>query len=200
MPQLIRPDPRLQTAFLDALAESREEDAEADHWFGLASSAAGRTRWQREDLESTDAFASFVADQLRDVEEDAPRPAGYVPATLLWWVAGDRWLGRLSLRHRLTPFLRDIGGHVGYFVRPSARRRGHATAMLRESLPWAYDLGIDPVLVTCDDDNVASRRVIEANGGVLEDQRERKLRYWVPTRRLEPADGTFGAYGSRGGR
>ena len=86
------------------------------------------------------------------------------------------------MRHRLTEFLRDVGGHVGYYVRPSRRRRGHATAMLRAVLPYAADLGLERVLVTCDDTNEGSRRVIEAAGGVLEDQRGVKLRYWLPTR------------------
>jgi predicted acetyltransferase len=74
-----------------------------------------------------------------------------------------------------------MGGHIGYDVRPSARRRGHATAMLRAALPVARGLGIESALVTCDEDNVASRKVIEANGGVFEDQRGDKLRFWIPT-------------------
>jgi predicted acetyltransferase len=65
------------------------------------------------------------------------------------------------------------------FARPSARERGHATAMLAAALPVARGLGIGHALVTCDDDNLASRKVIEANGGVLEDQRAVKLRYWA---------------------
>ena len=104
-----------------------------------------------------------------------------MPVTTLWWLADDEYLGRIAVRHRLTPHLRDTGGHIGYDVRPSARRRGHATAMLRAVLPVARDLGIGPALVTCDVDNVASRKVIEANGGVLEDQRGGKLRFWVDT-------------------
>jgi predicted acetyltransferase len=64
-------------------------------------------------------------------------------------------------------------------VRPSARRRGIATAALRAALPQAAALGIHEVLVTCDDDNIGSARVIEANGGVLEDVRGDKRRYWV---------------------
>ena len=100
---------------------------------------------------------------------------------MLWWVDGDTFLGRLSIRHRLTRRLLDWGGLIGYDVRPTARRRGHATAMLRAALPWALELGIDPALVTCDDDNVGSIRVIEAAGGELEDVRGVKRRYWVPT-------------------
>jgi predicted acetyltransferase len=124
-------------------------------------------------------FEAYVAGQRAQAEEDAPRPRGWVPATYLWYVDGAAFLGRLSIRHRLTPWLRDYGGHIGYDVRPSARRRGHATAMLREALPWCVDLGIDPVLVTCDTDNIASRKVIEHSGGTLEDERHGKLRFWV---------------------
>ena len=66
-------------------------------------------------------------------------------------------------------------------MRPTARRRGHATRALAQMLPRCARLGIDPALVTCDVDNEASRRTIERNGGVYEDTREGKLRYWVPT-------------------
>jgi predicted acetyltransferase len=99
----------------------------------------------------------------------------------MWWVHDEEYLGRIAGRHRLAPHLREVGGHFGYDVRPSARRRGHATAMLRAALPIARRLGIEPALVTCDVDNIASRKVIERNGGVLEDQRGDKLRFWVPT-------------------
>jgi predicted acetyltransferase len=126
-------------------------------------------------------FASYVGRLRADAREESPRPDGHVPATTLWWADGDEYLGRLTIRYRLTPYLRDVGGHIGYDVRPSARKRGHATAMLAATLPVARGLGIDHALVTCDDDNIASRKVIETNGGVLEDQRGVKLRYWVPT-------------------
>lgn len=92
-----------------------------------------------------------------------------------------RRLGRLAIRHRLTPYLREVGGHIGYDVRPTARRQGHATAMLSAALPVANQLDIESALVTCDVDNVASRKVIESNGGVFEDQRSGKLRFWIPT-------------------
>ena len=85
------------------------------------------------------------------------------------------------MRHRLTPLLLEVGGHIGYDVRPSARRQGHATAMLRAALPVANGLGIDPALITCDATNTGSRLVIERNGGELEDERFGKLRYWVAT-------------------
>ena len=74
-----------------------------------------------------------------------------------------------------------MGGHIGYDVRPSARRHGHATEMLRQTLPIAHRMGIDPALITCNVDNIGSRTVIERNGGVLEDERAGKLRFWVAT-------------------
>ncbi|WP_405520675.1 GNAT family N-acetyltransferase [Streptomyces canus] len=66
-------------------------------------------------------------------------------------------------------------------VRPGARRRGHATAMLAAALPVCRQLGVARALVTCDADNTASRKVIEANGGEFEDRRGVKLRYWIRT-------------------
>lgn len=60
--------------------------------------------------------------------------------------------------------------------------------MLAAALPVARSLGIDPALITCDEDNTASRKVIEANGGILGDERGGKLRYWVPTSTAQPAD------------
>ena len=127
-------------------------------------------------------FEAYVEWLLAQSLEDAPRPPNHVPATTLWWVSGDEYLGRIALRHRLTPWLLEAGGHIGYDVRPTARRRGHATAMLAAMLPVARGLGIESALVTCDTDNVASRKVIETNGGVYEDERNGKLRFWVPTR------------------
>jgi predicted acetyltransferase len=135
------------------------------------------------DLRDDAAFERFVAAIVADRLEATPRPEGFVPSTELWWVDGDVFLGRIAVRHRLTPMLFELGGHIGYDVRPTARRRGHATEMLRQALPVAHGLGIDPALITCDDDNVGSRTVIERNGGIFEDQRGKKLRYWVPTTR-----------------
>jgi predicted acetyltransferase len=118
---------------------------------------------------------------LADTRERTERPAGFVPSTHLWWVDGNTFLGRLHIRHRLTPFLIEEGGHIGYHVVPSARRQGHATAMLHAGLPVAAGLGIDCALITCDETNLGSRKVIEANGGLFHDRRRGKLRYWVPT-------------------
>jgi predicted acetyltransferase len=136
-------------------------------------------RTQAAQWSTEQGFADYVRGVLDDALEETPRRPGWVPCTTLWYIDGEQYLGRLAIRHRLTPQLSEVGGHVGYDVRPSARRRGHATAMLQAALPVASGLGIDRVLVTCDAGNTASRRVIEANGGVLEDQRGIRLRYWI---------------------
>lgn len=112
-------------------------------------------------------------------------PEGRVPATMLFAFVGDDLVGRVSIRHELNGFLLEVGGHIGYAVRPAFRRRGYATEILRKALETAGGLGIEQVLVTCDVDNVGSRRTIERCGGVLEDIRPGhpgeapKRRYWI---------------------
>ncbi|TGN64954.1 GNAT family N-acetyltransferase [Nocardioides eburneiflavus] len=174
MPELVLPTTSVHESFLEAMDEFIAEGAENSQtaaW--IEHNAPG---WRE-----PEAFARFVDAVRADALEETPRPAHHVPCTTLWWVDGETYLGRLAIRHVLNDFLLDVGGHIGYDVRPTRRREGHATAMLRHALPWAGDLGVDPALVTCDDDNVGSVRVIEAAGGVLEDVRGDKRRYWVPT-------------------
>ena len=129
-----------------------------------------------------EGFAAYVAGVVRDRDEDAPRRPGWVPCTTLWWVDGPAYLGRIAIRHRLTP---TLGRSVDTSATTSAAPPdGRATRPRCSPPPCRWPpLGIDPALVTCDGTNVASRKVIEANGGVLEDQRGVKLRYWVPTGR-----------------
>lgn len=146
------------------------------------NSAIGRyLRDHASALEKDEDFGRFVDAVRAERLEETPRPDGYVPDTELWWVEGDEFLGRIGIRHRLTPMLLEMGGHIGYDVRPSARRRGHATEMLHQALAVAHELGINPALITCDADNIGSRTVIERNGGVLEDERNGKLRFWAAT-------------------
>lgn len=178
MPQLSLPTVEVHRSFLAAMAEFRSEGRGG----GADNSMVGRDLRERGGRWSDpEVFRRYVAQVISDAREDTPRPAGYVPATTLWWVDGDEYLARISIRHRLTPPLLEWGGHIGYDVRPSARRRGYATQMLAAARPVAARLGIDPALITCDLDNVGSRKVIEANGGVLEDKRAGKLRFWMPT-------------------
>lgn len=177
MPALVPPTFRLRRSFAAALAEFMAEGR------GSVNDQSVIGRYIREGANELDdeSFGRFVDGIRAERLEETPRPEGYVPGTELWWVEGDEFFGRIGIRHRLTPMLLEMGGHIGYDVRPSARRRGHATAMLRQALRVAHELRIDPALITCDVDNVGSRTVIERNGGVLEDERNGKLRFWAPT-------------------
>jgi predicted acetyltransferase len=178
MPELIQPTMRVQPSFLAAMQELRaagrggpDDESVAGHEIRTYGST-----WHK-----PEEFTRYIRHLRSQEAEEQARWAGRVPETTLWWVSGDEYLGRIEIRHSLTKALREWGGHIGYDVRPSARRRGHGTAMLGAALPVARALGIDPVLLTCDEGNTGSRKVIEANGGKLEDERDGKLRYWVPT-------------------
>jgi predicted acetyltransferase len=178
MARLSPPTVQVRHSFVAAMREFRAEgrgDAGDDSMAGREIREYGST-WSL-----PEGFGAYVAWVRAQSLEESPRPEGFVPSTTLWWVDGDEFLGRIAIRHRLTASLRVLGGHIGYDVRPSARRRGHATAMLRAALPVARSLGIESALLTCDLDNVASRKVIEHNGGVLEDEVNGKYRLWVPT-------------------
>jgi predicted acetyltransferase len=102
-----------------------------------------------------------------------------VPVTELWYTDADRYIGTVMIRHELTPELRHDGGHIGYHVVPRERRRGHATAMLARALDFCENLGLTQVLITCEEGNLGSRRVIEANAGVLDSNAGGILRYWI---------------------
>ena len=112
-------------------------------------------------------------------------PEGWVPGTTRFLVHEDRILGVFNLRHWLTDGLRLSGGHIGYSVRPSERRKGHGTRLLEAAKALASNKGIERVLVTCNRDNVASARVIETCGGELQDHFYHQdlghevSRYWI---------------------
>jgi predicted acetyltransferase len=160
MPRLVDPTVSVHASFVESVREvNRRPDALID----------------------PAEFAEYVRGLIGQRFEETPRPAGYVPGTTLWWIEGPQFIGRLAIRHRLTPALEREGGHIGYDVRPTARRQGHATAMLQAALPRARALGIDRALITCDTDNIGSRKVIEKNGGEFIDEIDGKYRYWVPT-------------------
>ena len=107
-------------------------------------------------------------------------PQGFVPyIQLISFAADGQAVGFLNLRLRLNDYLLQEGGHIGYSIRPSARGQGFAKEQLRQGLQVAKSKNIKRALVTCDCDNAASRAVILANGGALEDIRGGKERYWI---------------------
>jgi len=93
-------------------------------------------------------------------------PSHVVQENVFWLVHDGRIMGLIKLRHRLNEALLIEGGHIGYGVRPSERRKGYGTMMLRMVLEKARALGLERVLLTCDADNVASAKIIESNGGI----------------------------------
>ncbi len=135
-------------------------------------------------LGSDSSWLEYV-EHLNDLRRATQLPEPWVPATFLLAFVGDDLVGRTSIRHRLNDFLLAAGGHIGYAVRPAFRRRGCATEILTQSVIVARSYDIDRVLVTCDEDNIASAGVIVRCGGVLEnivdnpDGGPRKRRYWI---------------------
>ena len=107
-------------------------------------------------------------------------PEGWVPAIQLVAFSGKgQALGFLNLRLRLNNFLLEKGGHIGYSIRPSERGKGYAKEALRQGLQVAKEKNIKKALVTCSVNNPASRAVILANGGLIEDVRNGVERYWI---------------------
>jgi predicted acetyltransferase len=136
------------------------------------------------------SFSDYV-NQLEGHSRGVGLPEGFVPNTFFVGIVQGVVVGRLSLRHSLNGFLAKIGGHIGYGVIPSQRRRGYATEMLRQALPFCVSLGIEKALITCDEHNVGSRKVIEACEGIFEglidcpESGPPKRRYWLSTTAIE---------------
>lgn len=157
--ELVPPDVARHRAWLEAHREwgpGLHEDG-----FGLRAD---------DDVDSADGFASWVH-RIRWLDD-----------ARLWWVVdGDDVLGGIALRTGGTDLMRL--GHVGYGIRPSARGRGVGTWALGQVLPHARVAGLHRLLLVCLDDNAASIRTIERNGGALEgvvlDDAQRVRRYWI---------------------
>ena len=166
--QLVSPSEKYRESFLRALREFQNEGL--PWWVGGALDTAEHD------------FGAFVAMRLADASR---RTATLVPKTHLWAIAEAQFVGRIAIHHELDDALRVKGGHIGYDTVPSFRGRGIATEMLRQALPVARELGLDDVLLTCDETNEASIRVIERNGGKLRETRalapDRPLKryYWI---------------------
>ncbi|MBB6628446.1 GNAT family N-acetyltransferase [Nocardioides sp. KIGAM211] len=167
MTALVTPDVRLHATWAAAMQEFGDG---YPHGSGLGHEVP---------TYDEEGCAAYVAWLLGAAE--TPIREDWVPCTFLWIAEGDEVVGFLALRHTLNDWLLEEGGHIGYSVRPSRRREGHAGRALGLALPRAAALGLDRVLLTCDEDNLASRGTIEANGGAYEDSRNGKRRYWIAT-------------------
>ena len=173
---LVRPDVRLHPSWSATVTD-----------FG-SGTLHGSGVWHGDGgpLDLTAAGCAAFVELLRPYADPATElPADLVHCDYYWITDGDgadeEVVGFLALRHTLTAWLLEEGGHIGYSVRPSHRGRGHASRALGLAVRRSAELGLDRVLLTCDEPNVASARTIERNGGVYEDTRNGKRRYWIGT-------------------
>jgi predicted acetyltransferase len=119
------------------------------------------------DPEDFEAYVQF----LNEGADESKLADGFVPHSTYWLMdSSHRILGAVNIRHQLNQKLLESGGHIGYGIRPSERRKGYASELLRQSLQITRDLGLEQVLVVCDQTNTASERTILKNGGVLESE------------------------------
>ena len=171
MPQLVLPSTKYKASYLRARKEFE--------CVVLETHRAGQ---------DTDVNAKTLDQFLEKVNNDRKGvnlPKGRVPQTVYWLVEGSRYIGTISIRHRLNKLLRSWGGHIGYSVRPSDRRKVYGTLMLKLVLPKAKKLGLTKVLITCDETNIGSAKIIKANGGVFAGrvpattEHAVKCRYWI---------------------
>lgn len=152
---------------------------------------AGLKDWSDEDL-SWYTFAwrpgmpyNKMLEILENEEKGIDLVEGRVPSTMLYGFAQGAIVGRVNVRHRLNDRLRIRGGHIGYAVSPKHRRRGYATEMVKQTLLFCEQSKINPLLITCSDQNIPSWKLIENCGGVLEgtvldpEKGELIRRYWI---------------------
>lgn len=131
-------------------------------------------------------FEEFVK-TIKGYAEGKNLQPGYVPETTYWLISKGEYIGRLSIRHRLTEHLLKEGGHIGYEIRPSKRKKGYGKEILKLGLEKAKKLGLKKVLVTCNKDNIASKKIILKNGGVFENMIKNEgknyytMRFWIET-------------------
>ena len=166
---------KLTKAYEAQLGEMIDEwraDQELNH--------TNRSPWAifKNDYHDLDYYLKHL--ELKTATEDK------VPDSVFFLLDGDRdrLLGAVNIRHYLNDALLKEGGHIGDGIRPSERRKGYATELVRLALEECRKLGIQRVLMTCDKDNVGSARSIIKNGGVLENEfinsdGEIEQRYWI---------------------
>jgi predicted acetyltransferase len=167
--RLVKPTTELREEYLEFYHEWKASDEKMVPWV-----------IQKDPTNFNDMIQSLL-----DAEKGENLPEDWVPDSTYWLVAEDkRVLGVVNVRHRLTENLMNCGGHVGYGIRPSERRKGHATKLLSLSLEKTKELGINETLVVCDKWNEASKRTILNNGGkpdrdFIEEDGNVILRFWI---------------------
>lgn len=166
--RLVKPSISLEGEYLDMVSEWNDSGEELIPW------SIG--------LDPTE-FTNMV-ENLLGYSKGTALPDGFVPSSHYWLMDGNsKILGAIDIRHELSDFLAFRGGHIGYGIRPSERKKGYASCMLSLALRECRDIGLQKVLITCLKSNVASAKVIVNNGGVLEsedtDDGKTFQRYWI---------------------
>jgi predicted acetyltransferase len=166
--KLIKPKVELQKEYMDMIHEWKAFENKLVPWVL--------------DFDASD-FPALIKN-LENCSKGINLPEGLVEHSTYWLVnENNRVLGAVNIRHRLSEWLLNFAGHIGYGVRPSERRKGYASEALSQALQIAKSMEIDRALVVCDRDNIASARTIMKNGGVLENEIEKDgvlmQRYWI---------------------
>jgi predicted acetyltransferase len=153
------------------LVRPRDSDEQAVIEYRDEFLDAGETIHGSGGLERFSTFEEWLKNCIAS-ENQETLPKDRVPATQYLAVreSDGRLVGMIQIRHCLNEHLRLEGGHIGYSVRRSERRKGYATQMLRAALNACPGLGIKEALVTCEPNNIGSAGVIKANGGVYKRQ------------------------------
>lgn len=174
MIRLELPNIKYKKTYLNAVKEFLEKGSDnesTEHYF----------RKSLDELDNSfEAFVQEYLDKMNGIQTE-----GRVPSTQFWIIdENDEYCGRVSLRHSLNDYLSKFGGHIGYDICPSKRGKSYSSIALGLCLPEAKKLGLDKVLLTCDDDNYGSIKAIGKNGGILQDKVMQDngvltRRYWI---------------------
>lgn len=128
-------------------------------------------------------FQQFI-EQVNGFAKGINIPESFVSHSTYWMINDDnRILGVVNIRHKLTDSLKRVGGHIGYGIRPSERRKGYASKILELALIESKKIGIESVMVTCDQDNIGSiKTILKNHGEFFEDdyvEGKRINKYWI---------------------
>ncbi len=159
MIRLVKPSVKYKESFLKAINEPEAQ--------GL---------FKRFELEKD--FEKYV-EKINNYIKGAPLINGFVPESTFWIVENDEYIGRVSIRHKLTQELEKVGGNIGIDIRPSKRGMGLGKEAMKLALQKAHEVGLNKVLLTCNVNNIPSKKMIEACGGELKEIENEVCRYWI---------------------